>query len=168
MFHHMDIDVFKLKSQLGSWCIYYPFRNNEKNIFSTFRAHLENIYYESMQRSVFTLYFLFCLQNLQVKMRGRGFPWSKLLMVLLVFAAGFIAHDVRSHGSFAGLSQSCILIKITCLHVFCQCLKAGIVCLRLRHSQASSQLRCHSRISAGLEQNNSLHQTRFQVWASNL
>uniref|UniRef100_A0A8C3GBC2 Transmembrane protein 214 n=1 Tax=Cyclopterus lumpus TaxID=8103 RepID=A0A8C3GBC2_CYCLU len=43
------------------------------------------------------------LQNLQVKMRGRGFPWSKLLMVLLVFVAGFIAHDIRSRGSFAGL-----------------------------------------------------------------
>ncbi|KAM8831963.1 transmembrane protein 214 [Spinachia spinachia] len=40
-------------------------------------------------------------QNLQVKMRGRGFPWSKLLMVLLVFIAGFIAHDVRSRGSLA-------------------------------------------------------------------
>lgn len=35
-------------------------------------------------------------------MQGRGFPWSKLLMVLLVFAASFIAHDVRTHGSFAG------------------------------------------------------------------
>uniref|UniRef100_A0A8D3DTV2 Transmembrane protein 214 n=1 Tax=Scophthalmus maximus TaxID=52904 RepID=A0A8D3DTV2_SCOMX len=43
-------------------------------------------------------------QNLQVKMRGRGFPWSRLLMVLFVFAAGFIAQDVRSHGSFAGPS----------------------------------------------------------------
>ncbi|KAM9840451.1 transmembrane protein 214 [Aulostomus maculatus] len=40
-------------------------------------------------------------QNLQVKMRGRGFPWTKLLMVVLVFVAGFITHDVRSHGSFA-------------------------------------------------------------------
>ncbi|XP_034756634.1 transmembrane protein 214-A-like [Etheostoma cragini] len=39
-------------------------------------------------------------QNLQVKMRGRGFPWSRLVMVLLVFVAGFITHDVRSHGSF--------------------------------------------------------------------
>lgn len=38
-------------------------------------------------------------------MQGRGFPWSKLLMVLLVFAASFIAHDVRTHGSFAGLPQ---------------------------------------------------------------
>uniref|UniRef100_A0A671U124 Transmembrane protein 214 n=1 Tax=Sparus aurata TaxID=8175 RepID=A0A671U124_SPAAU len=45
---------------------------------------------------------LICLQNLQVKMRGRGFPWSKLLMVLVVFVAGFIAHDIRSHGSFTG------------------------------------------------------------------
>uniref|UniRef100_A0A8C6UQA3 Transmembrane protein 214 n=1 Tax=Neogobius melanostomus TaxID=47308 RepID=A0A8C6UQA3_9GOBI len=40
-------------------------------------------------------------QNLQVKMKGRGFPWSKLFMALLVFVAGFITHDVRSHGSFA-------------------------------------------------------------------
>uniref|UniRef100_A0A671TYV3 Transmembrane protein 214 n=1 Tax=Sparus aurata TaxID=8175 RepID=A0A671TYV3_SPAAU len=48
---------------------------------------------------------LICLQNLQVKMRGRGFPWSKLLMVLVVFVAGFIAHDIRSHGSFTGSSS---------------------------------------------------------------
>uniref|UniRef100_A0A3Q4GM81 Transmembrane protein 214 n=1 Tax=Neolamprologus brichardi TaxID=32507 RepID=A0A3Q4GM81_NEOBR len=41
------------------------------------------------------------LGNLQVKMRGHGFPWSKLLLVLLVFVAGFIAHDVRSNGSVA-------------------------------------------------------------------
>ncbi|KAK5852682.1 hypothetical protein PBY51_006532 [Eleginops maclovinus] len=40
-------------------------------------------------------------QNLQVKMKGHGFPWSKLFMVLLVFAAGFIAQDIRSRGSFA-------------------------------------------------------------------
>lgn len=37
-------------------------------------------------------------------MRGRGFPWSKMLMVLLVFIAGFVVHDIRSHGSFAGAS----------------------------------------------------------------
>uniref|UniRef100_A0A671TYQ3 Transmembrane protein 214 n=1 Tax=Sparus aurata TaxID=8175 RepID=A0A671TYQ3_SPAAU len=49
---------------------------------------------------------LICLQNLQVKMRGRGFPWSKLLMVLVVFVAGFIAHDIRSHGSFTDSSTA--------------------------------------------------------------
>lgn len=57
------------------------------------------------------------VQNLQVKMHGRGFPWTKLLMVLLVFAAGFVAHDVRSHGSFEGVLSSPATqhISITCL-----------------------------------------------------
>uniref|UniRef100_A0AAY4CJJ4 Transmembrane protein 214 n=1 Tax=Denticeps clupeoides TaxID=299321 RepID=A0AAY4CJJ4_9TELE len=37
----------------------------------------------------------------QSRMRGQGFPWTRLLLAMLVFAAGFIAHDIRSHGSFA-------------------------------------------------------------------
>lgn len=36
-----------------------------------------------------------------MKIRSQGFPWSRVLMVLLVFVAGFIAHDVRSHGGFS-------------------------------------------------------------------
>ncbi|XP_067283513.1 transmembrane protein 214 [Pseudorasbora parva] len=39
--------------------------------------------------------------SLQLKMHGQGFPWWRVLMMALVFVAGFIAHDVRSHGSFA-------------------------------------------------------------------
>uniref|UniRef100_A0A673B3N2 Transmembrane protein 214 n=1 Tax=Sphaeramia orbicularis TaxID=375764 RepID=A0A673B3N2_9TELE len=42
-----------------------------------------------------------CNNLCQVKMRGHGFPWSRLFMVLLVFIAGFITHDIRSHGSFS-------------------------------------------------------------------
>lgn len=44
--------------------------------------------------------------SLQMKMRGRGFPWFRLMMALLVFAAGFIAHDVRVHGSFSDSSTA--------------------------------------------------------------
>ncbi|NXC46561.1 TM214 protein, partial [Penelope pileata] len=33
------------------------------------------------------------------KMKGRGFPWARLLLVLLAFAAGFLLHDIRTHGS---------------------------------------------------------------------
>ncbi|TRY87193.1 hypothetical protein DNTS_031723 [Danionella cerebrum] len=40
-------------------------------------------------------------QSLQQKMHRQGFPWWRLLMMSLVFMAGFIAHDVRTHGSFA-------------------------------------------------------------------
>uniref|UniRef100_A0A8C8E7I2 Transmembrane protein 214 n=1 Tax=Otus sunia TaxID=257818 RepID=A0A8C8E7I2_9STRI len=48
-------------------------------------------------------------QDLLRKMRGRGFPWSRLLLVLLVFAAGFLLHDVRTHGSFQASSCARLL-----------------------------------------------------------
>lgn len=35
-------------------------------------------------------------------MKGRDFPWSRLLLVLLIFTAGFFLHDVQTHGSFQG------------------------------------------------------------------
>ncbi|XP_015715099.1 transmembrane protein 214 [Coturnix japonica] len=38
------------------------------------------------------------------KMKGRGFPWSRLLLVLLAFAVGFLIHDVRTHGSLQASS----------------------------------------------------------------
>uniref|UniRef100_A0A8C3K8L2 Transmembrane protein 214 n=1 Tax=Calidris pygmaea TaxID=425635 RepID=A0A8C3K8L2_9CHAR len=43
------------------------------------------------------------------KMKGRGFPWSRLLLVLLIFAAGFLLHDLRTHGSFQASSSACLL-----------------------------------------------------------
>ncbi|NXB93798.1 T214A protein, partial [Vidua chalybeata] len=42
-------------------------------------------------------------------MKGRGFPWSRLLLVLLVFAAGFFLHDVHTHGSFQASSSARLL-----------------------------------------------------------
>ncbi|XP_050804756.1 transmembrane protein 214 isoform X4 [Gopherus flavomarginatus] len=39
-------------------------------------------------------------KNLLQKMKGRGFPWVRLLLVVLVFAAGFLVHDIRTQGSF--------------------------------------------------------------------
>ncbi|NWR95226.1 TM214 protein, partial [Furnarius figulus] len=43
------------------------------------------------------------------KMKGRGFPWSQLLLVLLVFTAGFFLHDIRTHGSFQASSSARLL-----------------------------------------------------------
>ncbi|XP_009707855.1 PREDICTED: transmembrane protein 214, partial [Cariama cristata] len=43
------------------------------------------------------------------KMKGRGVPWLRLLLVLLVFAAGFLLHDVRTHGSFQAVSSAALL-----------------------------------------------------------
>ncbi|NXX76889.1 T214B protein, partial [Urocolius indicus] len=43
------------------------------------------------------------------KMKGRGFPWARLLLVILVFVSGFLLHDVRTHGSFQASSTARLL-----------------------------------------------------------
>ncbi|TMS12211.1 Transmembrane protein 214 [Larimichthys crocea] len=89
-----------LNHLLKSWNILPPkLRKNLEETIQSFK-----VTNEEMRDSVESQELQDCnnlCQNLQVKMRGRGFPWSKLLMVVLVFAAGFIIHDIRSHGSFA-------------------------------------------------------------------
>ncbi|NWJ09563.1 T214A protein, partial [Crypturellus undulatus] len=42
-------------------------------------------------------------------MKGRGFPWARLLLVVLVFATGFLLHDVRTQGSFQASSSARLL-----------------------------------------------------------
>ncbi|XP_054035802.1 transmembrane protein 214 [Dryobates pubescens] len=51
------------------------------------------------------------------KMKGRGVPWSRLLLVLLVFGAGFLLHDVRTHGSFQASSSARLLRSTSILPV---------------------------------------------------
>uniref|UniRef100_A0A803YAH8 Transmembrane protein 214 n=1 Tax=Meleagris gallopavo TaxID=9103 RepID=A0A803YAH8_MELGA len=43
------------------------------------------------------------------KMKGRGFPWSRLLLILLVFAAGFLIHDIQTHGSLQASTSAHVL-----------------------------------------------------------
>ncbi|NWX24404.1 T214B protein, partial [Aegotheles bennettii] len=43
------------------------------------------------------------------RMRGRGFPWSRLLLALLIFTTGFVLHDVWTHGSFQASSSAHLL-----------------------------------------------------------
>ncbi|NXD31700.1 T214B protein, partial [Spelaeornis formosus] len=43
------------------------------------------------------------------RMKGQGFPWSRLLLVLLIFAAGFFLHDLQTHGSFQASSSARLL-----------------------------------------------------------
>lgn len=46
-------------------------------------------------------------------MKGRGFPWSRLLLVLLVLAAGFVLHDVQTYGSFQGTLGTHRITQVT-------------------------------------------------------
>ncbi|XP_043532134.1 transmembrane protein 214 [Chiloscyllium plagiosum] len=47
--------------------------------------------------------------NLLQKLKGGGFPWLRLLLVLTIFAAGFVVHDIRTHGSFNASSSAHVL-----------------------------------------------------------
>ncbi|KAM9703956.1 transmembrane protein 214 [Menidia menidia] len=97
---HLPQSSLLLNHLLKSWNVLPPkLRKNLEETIQSFK-----VTNEEMRDSVESQELQECnnlCQNLQVKMRGHGFPWSKLLMVLLVFAAGFIAHDIRSQGSFA-------------------------------------------------------------------
>ncbi|KAL8184196.1 UNVERIFIED_CONTAM: hypothetical protein K2H54_008771 [Gekko kuhli] len=48
-------------------------------------------------------------KNLLLKMKGSGFPWFRLLLVILVFTTGFLMHDVRTHGSFEASASAHVL-----------------------------------------------------------
>uniref|UniRef100_A0A8B9HWR4 Transmembrane protein 214 n=1 Tax=Astyanax mexicanus TaxID=7994 RepID=A0A8B9HWR4_ASTMX len=50
--------------------------------------------------------------SLQMKIHCQGFPWSRLLMAVLVFAAGFIVHDVKLHGTFTESTTALYLERI--------------------------------------------------------
>nr|XP_019964785.1 PREDICTED: transmembrane protein 214 [Paralichthys olivaceus] len=96
---HLPQSSLLLNHLLKSWKVLPPkLRMNLEETIQSFR-----VTNEEMKDTVESQELQECnnlCQNLQVKMRGRGFPWFKLLMVLFMFIAVFIAHDVRSHGSF--------------------------------------------------------------------
>ncbi|XP_064267482.1 transmembrane protein 214 [Passer domesticus] len=48
-------------------------------------------------------------KELLCKMRGRGLPWPRLLLVLLLCAAAFVLHDAHTHGSFQASSCARLL-----------------------------------------------------------
>ncbi|AWP20331.1 putative transmembrane protein 214 [Scophthalmus maximus] len=97
---HLPQSSLLLNHLLKSWKVLPPkLRNNLEETIQSFKVTNEEMRGVIQSQELQECNNL--CQNLQVKMRGRGFPWSRLLMVLFVFAAGFIAQDVRSHGSFA-------------------------------------------------------------------
>uniref|UniRef100_A0A3Q0RYX9 Transmembrane protein 214 n=1 Tax=Amphilophus citrinellus TaxID=61819 RepID=A0A3Q0RYX9_AMPCI len=97
---HLPQSSLLLNHLLKSWNILPPkLRKNLEETIQSFR-----VTNEEMRDTIESYELQECnslCQNLQVKMRGHGFPWSKLLLVLFVFVAGFIAHDIRSHGSIS-------------------------------------------------------------------
>ncbi|PNI72450.1 TMEM214 isoform 6, partial [Pan troglodytes] len=54
-------------------------------------------------------------KGLLQQVQGPRLPWTRLLLLLLVFAVGFLCHDLRSHSSFqAGWRRHCRSGAPTC------------------------------------------------------
>ncbi|XP_077367199.1 transmembrane protein 214 [Festucalex cinctus] len=97
---HLAQSSLLLNHLLGCWnTLPLKLRKNLEETIQSFKVANEELKENSQSQDL--SYCTHLCQNLQVKMRGDGFPWFKLLLVLLVFVAGFIVQDVRSHGSFA-------------------------------------------------------------------
>uniref|UniRef100_A0A671ST74 Transmembrane protein 214 n=1 Tax=Sinocyclocheilus anshuiensis TaxID=1608454 RepID=A0A671ST74_9TELE len=82
----------------------------QKNLQDTIQSF--RVTNDELQSSTNTQHISDCnslCHSLQQKMRGRGFPWWRMLMMSLVFVAGFVAHDVRSQGSFASSTTALCL-----------------------------------------------------------
>ncbi|KAB5542079.1 hypothetical protein PHYPO_G00087320 [Pangasianodon hypophthalmus] len=107
---HLTQSSLLLNHLLSLWSTLPPkLRNSLQETIQSFRVTNEEI------RSIANLddvqeCSVVC-SSLQMKIRSQGFPWSRVLMVLLVFVAGFIAHDVRSHGAFADSTTALYLQK---------------------------------------------------------
>ncbi|CAG12945.1 unnamed protein product [Tetraodon nigroviridis] len=107
---HLAQSSLLLKHLLKSWNQLPPkLRKNLEDTVQSFRVTNEEMRGAAGSQDLQDCNNL--CQNLQVKMQAGGFPWSKLLLVLLLFAASFMAHDIRSHGAFAGSTTATYLHK---------------------------------------------------------
>ncbi|XP_061098135.1 transmembrane protein 214 isoform X2 [Conger conger] len=96
---HLPQSSLLLNNILKSWNTLPPkLRRNLQETVQSFKVTNEEMMSSASSPEVLECNEL--CNNLQQKMKGRGFPWSRLLMAMLVFATGFLVHDVRSNGSF--------------------------------------------------------------------
>lgn len=97
---HLPQSSLLLNHLLKTWNTLPP--KLQKNLQDTIQSF--KVTNDELQSSTNTQNISDCnslCHSLQQKMHGGGFPWWRVLMMSLVFVAGFVLHDVRSQGSFA-------------------------------------------------------------------
>ncbi|XP_051974316.1 transmembrane protein 214 [Xyrauchen texanus] len=105
---HLPQSSLLLNHLLKSWNSLSPkVRKNLQDTIQSFRVTNEELQTTTNTQEIQECNTL--CHSLQLKMRGQGFPWWRVLMMMLVFGAGFIAHDIRSQGSFADSTTSLYL-----------------------------------------------------------
>ncbi|XP_044144809.1 transmembrane protein 214 isoform X2 [Bufo gargarizans] len=68
------------------------------------------------------------------KMKRQGFPWFRIFLVALMFASGFVIHDVRTHDSFEASSTAGVLQHTGLMTLAQQTWTTGSYALQQCHS----------------------------------
>ncbi|KAJ8372162.1 hypothetical protein AAFF_G00294220 [Aldrovandia affinis] len=96
---HLPQSSLLLNNLLKSWNTLPPkLRKNLQETIQSFKVTNEEMRTSASSQEVFECDDL--CNSLQLRMKGQGFPWSRLLLAMMVFATGFLVHDIRSQGSF--------------------------------------------------------------------
>ncbi|KAI1897684.1 hypothetical protein AGOR_G00085820 [Albula goreensis] len=102
---HLSQSSLLLNNLLKSWNALPPkLRKNLQETVQSFKVTNEEMRTSASSQEVLECNDL--CNSLQLKMRGQGFPWSRLLLAMMVFATGFLIHDIRSQGSFKASSTA--------------------------------------------------------------
>ncbi|XP_077148019.1 transmembrane protein 214 [Ranitomeya variabilis] len=73
-------------------------------------------------------------QSLLKMVKGRGVPWLRIFLVALVFTAGFVVHDIRTHGSFQASTTAGVLQQTGLLTLSQQAWSCASLCAVHCHS----------------------------------
>uniref|UniRef100_A0A8C9W7M7 Transmembrane protein 214 n=1 Tax=Scleropages formosus TaxID=113540 RepID=A0A8C9W7M7_SCLFO len=116
---HLSQSSLLLDSLFKSWNTLPPkLRKNLQETIQSFKMTNEEMKSSGSSQEVMECNAL--CSKLQLKMKGRGFPWIRLLLAMMVFAAGFIVHDIRSQGSFKASTTAQYLQNSGLMPVFQQ------------------------------------------------
>uniref|UniRef100_A0A8C9SQZ8 Transmembrane protein 214 n=1 Tax=Scleropages formosus TaxID=113540 RepID=A0A8C9SQZ8_SCLFO len=113
---HLSQSSLLLDSLFKSWNTLPPkLRKNLQETIQSFKMTNEEMKSSGSSQEVME-----CNALCSLKMKGRGFPWIRLLLAMMVFAAGFIVHDIRSQGSFKASTTAQYLQNSGLMPVFQQ------------------------------------------------
>ncbi|XP_049331045.1 transmembrane protein 214 isoform X2 [Astyanax mexicanus] len=108
---HLTQSGLLLNHLLNSWTtLSLKLRNSLQETIQSFSVTNEEISTTANSEDILNCNTV--CNSLQMKIHCQGFPWSRLLMAVLVFAAGFIVHDVKLHGTFTESTTALYLERI--------------------------------------------------------
>lgn len=131
---HLSQSSLLLQHLVKSWdTMSKPMRKSLKETVQSFRVTNEEFSKKAPNSKEMEQCESACQAVLR-KMKGRGIPWFRILLVALVFMFGFLIHDIRTHGSFQASSTAGVLQQTGLVTLSQQMWSKGSYCVQHSHS----------------------------------